>query len=100
MTGWVVHDDVQGILPVVPEAVVVRGYECISEVLSLNNLGAPLERAGNRPVGGCNTASAGNIVAQAACSVGIARGGVEELGAEGNLVFPGSAAAAEIVAAR
>ncbi len=69
------------------------------EIRSLVNVGAPLELAGILPANASQkTPGAGDVVAQAACSIGIARGGVEKLGAEGNPVFPGSASAAGIVA--
>ncbi len=99
MTGRVVHDDVQGILPDILEAVVVRGQQGRRKAFGLGHGGAPLELAGILPATNVKKAAGpGNIVAQAACSAVIARGGVEELGAEGNAVFPGSLETAEIVA--
>ncbi len=98
MTGRVVHDDVQGILPDILEAVVVRGQQGRRKAFGLGHDVAPLELAGIPPAVALKAAGPGNIVAQAACSAVIARGGVEELGAEGNAVFPRSLETAEIVA--
>ena len=99
MTGRVAHDDVQGILPDILEAVFARGQQGRRKAFGLGHGGAPLEPAGILPATSVKKAAGpGNIVAQASCSAVIARGGVEELGAEGNAVFPRNLETAEIVA--
>ncbi len=99
MTGRVVHDGVNGVLFCVLDPVVVRGEQGRGKVNPLGYDGAPLEVAGILPcVAAYKAAGPGNIVIQAAGSAVIALGGVENLGAEGNRVFPGNFRAAGIVA--
>ena len=96
--GRVAHNDENGILPDIHEVVVVRSYQCVLEKLSSGNVGTHLELAGDLKGAAQNAAGTGNIVGQAAGLVGIARGAVENFGAEVNPVVPGHASAAEIVA--
>ncbi len=98
MTGRVAHDDVDGILPCVPDTVVVRDQQARRKAFGLGHGVAPLERAGSLPAVALKAAGPGNPVAQAAGRAVIARGGVENFDAEGNPVFPGRLETAEIVA--
>ncbi len=99
MTGRVAHDDENGILPDIHEVVVVRKYNYVLKTISHGNVGAHLELADAINTSHLqNTAGTGNIVGQAVSRVGIARGAVENFGAEGNLVVPGRHSAAAIVA--
>ncbi len=97
ITGRVAHDDVDGILPCVPDTVFVRGDQGrYTAFFPLGHGGAPLERAGILPAIALKAAGPGNIVGQAVVRFGTARGGVENFDAEGNRVVPGSLGTAAV----